>query len=98
MDRNTPNYIVEEKSSYETLSTTALKRAFSFKEKAKKSGKKLVVEYTTEIERERIEELKNKWKEKREYILERYGFDRYERDKIREEAENNTKGVRSWRK
>lgn len=39
LDRDTPNYIVEEESSCETLSTTALKRAFSFEEKtAKKPG------------------------------------------------------------
>lgn len=40
-----------------------------------------------------MEELRNEWKEKRKYILGRYGLDRYERGKIRKEAENNTKGV-----
>lgn len=44
MDRNTPNYTVEEKSNCETLSTTTLKRAFSFEEKANKLGKILVAE------------------------------------------------------
>lgn len=54
--------LLTEENKCEEISNMTVKRALSYEEKSRKSDKKLVMECIKEIEREMIEEKKNKWK------------------------------------
>lgn len=53
MDRNTPNYIVEEECKIEKMRIKAIRRALRFEEKARESSKKIVKECIKEKDRDR---------------------------------------------
>lgn len=71
----------------------AIKRALNYEEKSRKSDKKLIKEYIKEIEREMMEEKKDKWKTHREDRLRRNGLEKWVMVKIREEEEGDVKRV-----
>lgn len=62
LDRTTPNYILVKEIKMIELRLEAVRRAIKYKEKARKSKKKLVVECIKNLETERMEQEDNKLK------------------------------------
>lgn len=71
LDMRTPNYILEEETKIKELRTETIKRAIKYKEKARQSEKKIMVECMREIQKRKKSEEESKWEKKRRRLLEK---------------------------
>ena len=93
LDRGTPNYILEEETKGEELKVGALRRAFNYEEEMRVSSKKIPMECLREMEREKREEIKNRWEKRRADMREKLDVGTEGMRRIREETEGSTEKV-----
>lgn len=106
LDRKTPNYILIEETKMIEIRIEATRRAIIYEEKARNSGKKLVVECIKDLEKVRTKKEEGKWEAVRGDLLKRIGIDKEEikcgreRGKVRGELiqEIVTVLIKIWRK
>lgn len=90
LDSRTPNYILTEETKMIELKIETVRRAIKYKEKARKSEKKIVVECIKDLEKERKKGEESKWEKARNELLKRIGMKKEEIKREKEEGYQDT--------